>query len=144
MLEMSGEVSEVKEGIEEAATLYNRGLSPPAGDQVNIDLSHMGPLDATHMLEEVLALKNYQKAVQLLHIMRHVCMHVCVCTCTCMHTCVCTCMCIHVCTCMCVCMCVHACVCTCMCVCMCVHACVYMQRLECARVSTCVHVLVKP
>ena len=79
MLEMSGDTSEVKEGIEEAATLYNRGLSPPAGDQVNIDLSHMGPLDATHMLEEVLALKNYQKAVQLLHIMRHVYMHACMC-----------------------------------------------------------------
>ena len=115
MLEMSGEVSEVKEGIEEAATLYNRGLSPPAGDQVNIDLSHMGPLDATHMLEEVLALKNYQKAVQLLHIMRHVNMHVCVYMY--MHVCMCVYM-LHVCTYM------HVCVRACMCVYM--HVCVRM------------------
>ena len=87
MLEMFGEVSEVKEGIEEAATLYNRGLSPPAGDQVNIDLhAHAGGGFGAQELPEGSAAASHHEA----------CVHACVCTCTRMHACVCTCTCMYV------------------------------------------------
>lgn len=65
------ELTEIKQGCDEAVLTISRGPSPPPGDYSEKEVEQMvGVPDALRALEDTLAQRQCLRAVQLLHTMR--------------------------------------------------------------------------
>ncbi len=69
-VDLSSELSEMKEMVEEAVLVHSRGPSPPLDEGTHREVQRMGVSDAVQALETALRQKQCFRAVQLLHNMR--------------------------------------------------------------------------